>query len=417
VHHIPSSARPAAPVILYVVPTFRWERDDASPTRKHVRRGNSVRVWLRRPWFSSGDGELLAVVLEPAVAKPPRWLDVGVRDVAKVSSSPAYQMAKLAAAQRIAKSVANVRASSVRPISGAPERAFRSDASAVEQFATSQSAFDSLLYALLPDEETRRRMKPYVTNWGGDPVWQSAMAKSPPTAESFPRRVTQSWSVAMEELPGVNVAIAAHEVHFDSAERKLWHCDIEIDAGATYWPFVRLALARYQPHSVKGMHLSRVVMSDFIQMAPERTAELTVTNGLAQVTVRGYSGRNILATISDNVFAPDFVEGEQGGSNGTNPNTTVRVALERRVPGIPGDLGWERIGAETTLSSQASGFHVTWTGTVGVQGVAEQPGQYRLVITEAETFIRDYMQGDPGVSTSPLDFVRERVVYADVFEL
>jgi hypothetical protein len=35
-----------------------------------------------------------------------------------------------------------------------------------------------------------------------------------------------------------------------------------------------------------------------------------------------------------------------------------------------------------------------------------------------QTYLRsDLVPGDPNVSTSPLDFVRERVVYADAFEL
>lgn len=47
----------------------------------------------------------------------------------------------------------------------------------------------------------------------------------------------------------------------DDPERGLWFCDIEIDTGAAYWPFVRLALARYQPCSTEGAHLSEVVLA------------------------------------------------------------------------------------------------------------------------------------------------------------
>ena len=45
-------------------------------------------------------------------------------------------------------------------------------------------------------------------------------------------------------------------VAFD-ADRGLWYCDIEIDTEAAYGPFVRLALVRYQPHSIPDAHLSR----------------------------------------------------------------------------------------------------------------------------------------------------------------
>src|SRR5690606_3234501 len=49
----------------YVVPTFRWERSSSAnaATQQATRHGNGLRVWLDRPWFSSGDGELLGVIL------------------------------------------------------------------------------------------------------------------------------------------------------------------------------------------------------------------------------------------------------------------------------------------------------------------------------------------------------------------
>jgi hypothetical protein len=47
-----------------------------------------------------------------------------------------------------------------------------------------------------------------------------------------------------------------------------------------------------------------------------------------------------------------------------------------------------------------------------------QTGDHRLLVTEVETYLRDYpISGDPSYATSPADFLRERVVYADTFEL
>jgi hypothetical protein len=54
-----SSARPPAPRILYAVPTFGWESYPGG--RRRV--GGGVRLYLDRPWFASGAGERLAVVL------------------------------------------------------------------------------------------------------------------------------------------------------------------------------------------------------------------------------------------------------------------------------------------------------------------------------------------------------------------
>ena len=43
--------------MLYVVPTFKWVESGDGLTRERVGRG--LRVYLDRPWYSSGDGELL----------------------------------------------------------------------------------------------------------------------------------------------------------------------------------------------------------------------------------------------------------------------------------------------------------------------------------------------------------------------
>jgi hypothetical protein len=65
---VPASARPNAPQIAYVVPTFGWQRQTETNLKRSVRFGGGLRVYLERPWFSSGEGELLGVslyVLEP----------------------------------------------------------------------------------------------------------------------------------------------------------------------------------------------------------------------------------------------------------------------------------------------------------------------------------------------------------------
>ena len=427
VHHVPSTARPAAPDVMYVLPTFKWQKE-AGPIRRHVRHGNAVRVWLRRPWFSSGDGEQLAVVLRPGVSLPRGWEHV---DAALETSAlelaarpPSFSQAPL---KRVAARTAPA--------------AMRENMIQMSQ-PPSASALENQLAGVLINvtlppsaDEIRRMLSPYVTEWGNDPVWQSPASKPTPTVADFPLHTGYASGLTLAELPGTcRVVVAAHDV-FWSPERRLWYCDIEIDAGDAYFPFVRLALVRYQPHSVDGAHLSRVVMTDFIQLAPDRTAELTVSGSVAGITVSGLSGRNELANISrEPSLTPlaDVVGGAVGGNvvgragaglvdravapAGPAPNTMMRAALQRRVAGVPGDLGW-RTAAEITLSPNASNFQVAWTGSLALPA-GMQAGSHRILVTESETYLRtDIVPGDPNVSTSPLDFVRERVVYADVFEL
>ncbi|MFN2184785.1 MAG: hypothetical protein ACK2UU_12370 [Anaerolineae bacterium] len=405
VHHIPNSARPMAPDLSYVLPTFRWERQDEGDHRKHVRYGKAVRVWLRRPWFSSGDGEQLGIVLKPGIKLPRNWrwldhtLELSARELA--SRAPRVSM----------RSLGEIRVGTGTTL----ERSV--DANISHGASTSVAGNISGVIAagsILPGaEEIAKMLRPYTTSWGSDPVWKSALPEQPPTVVDFPGHVGYAAGLSLDELPGtVRVNVAAHEVHYD-CHRKLWYCDIEIDPGETYFPFVRLALARYQPRSVPNAHLSRVVMTDFVQLAPDRTAEMQLSATGAELTVKGYSGRNIVADESGYILHLGDLGGLAGGNDG--PNTTVRAALERRTPGIPGDLGWERVGKEIILSPSLSGFYVTWSGRLDLP---ESPDDgYRIVITEVETHKRDMLPSDPPLMTTPADFVRERVVYADIFEL
>lgn len=64
---VPSSTRPDPPRVLYAVPAFGRTAGAHTPgwtTHTEARRGGGLRVYLGRPWYSSGEGELLAVVLQ-----------------------------------------------------------------------------------------------------------------------------------------------------------------------------------------------------------------------------------------------------------------------------------------------------------------------------------------------------------------
>lgn len=189
---VPSSARPAVPRPLYVLPTFRWE-ETVLPNNGLIRtrRGKGLRVYLERPWWSSGESERLGVVF-------------------KLGPIP----------------------------------------------------MDSPL-------------KPFVTQWGLDPVFDSAAPVAGPTLAAFPLATDTRSNVSLEEI-GNNqdiFSVAGHTVEFDP-ERKLWFADIVVQAGSSYFPFVRLALARFQPFSIEDCHLSRVVLTDFVQLVPDRTLDV-----------------------------------------------------------------------------------------------------------------------------------------------
>jgi hypothetical protein len=408
--HINSSARPAAPAVKYVLPTFRWEKDDEGDVRRHVRRGKGVRVWLDRPWFSSGDDEQLAVILEPGGKLPPGWV--------RFDEDLELTAVELARRPPIIRREPLLRGSSPRLDLEADVAENAAAFSAGELgFTDAIRAVDftaDLIGALIPPRppgEVKELLQPFVTNWGSDPVWESRAIDARPTIAAFPGHVGYATGLTLDELPkDIRVVAVAHEVHFDADDRKLWYCDIEIDPGDTYYPFVRLGLARYQPYSVYDVHLSQVTMTDFIQLAPDRTAELEWIDDLnVALKVEGWSGRNI---VSDKM---DYLS--PWGFEAKGPNTVVKATLQRSNPDIPGDMGWERVGDDVLLSPKKAGFHVTWVGKMDLSAT-DKKSLYRILLTEIESYDGDYEAGvDPPYSITPHDRQRERIVFADIFEL
>src|SRR4029077_6141009 len=102
------------------------------------------------------------------------------------------------------------------------------------------------------------------------------------------------FKVTGVKTPGTDgagfVEIAPHDVFYDP-ERQLWYCDLEIAAEAAYFPFIRLALARYQPITTPGTpsrpgpYLSNVVLADIIALTADRWLNVTPYQDLRKVRV------------------------------------------------------------------------------------------------------------------------------------
>jgi hypothetical protein len=120
--------------------------------------------------------------------------------------------------------------------------------------------------------------------------------------------------------------VGRHAVQYD-ADRRLWFADVEIDAGPTDNAFVRLALARFQPNSLDGCHLSRVVLADFAQLTPDRSASLIYdpTKNTAALTVTGHSRYTFASTAYN-------------GTRVVGP--TIEATLETRSSGSADPAAW-----------------------------------------------------------------------------
>ncbi|MEM1313800.1 MAG: hypothetical protein AAGI51_04545 [Pseudomonadota bacterium] len=232
---VPSSAAPPAPEILYVVPTFGWSRTtQPDGRRRSFRDGGGLRVYLKRPWMASGAAEMLAVVL-PRPGTSDALLDGPLKTlVTQWGADPVFGPARTQTA-------------------APPRTAFtlRRDSGPLPA--------GTLAPNVLPEEENDLRPGPFQVEGL--------------TAPGLP--------------PGRTVDIAAHPVRWDP-ERGLWYADVVVDPGVVYTPFIRLALARYQPISVTGAHLSAIVQADFAQLAPDRLVTVTPRGeGEVEVAVFG----------------------------------------------------------------------------------------------------------------------------------
>jgi hypothetical protein len=67
-----NTARPSVPVLEYVVPGFVWSKSPGRERNKVNMRNGTIRVYMRRPWYSSGDDERIAVILPPEGLEPER---------------------------------------------------------------------------------------------------------------------------------------------------------------------------------------------------------------------------------------------------------------------------------------------------------------------------------------------------------
>jgi len=352
-----SSKAPDAPEVLYVVPTFGWSDNAAErPTVfRNRRRAAGVRVYLGNRWFSSGDDELLAVVIHQTDD-----VTSALRDRKRQNSVPLYNASK-----------------------GAPD----------EQFVSSWGG-DPIFRPQQFDEQL------HLIDWDVPGCAPPHAASSEGHAPSVEPGGACGWNLSIAGLADPNVVAAVgYKPCFDEA-RGLWYCDISFSRAPRYGAFVRLALARYQPHAVPGVELSDVIFPGFSQLNPDRTLIV--------------QGKRIRAgkSTKDGIAITIWGIQNPGGIAGENE---FRVSLERRAYKGSHSLGWEEV---TTLPKLwpdkpndklgvpiASGEQVLWYGEVLPDSCAER----RIVVQEFERYESDGSQ--QAVSLS------KRLVYADVVEI
>ncbi|MFD3704427.1 hypothetical protein ACFWUP_14900 [Nocardia sp. NPDC058658] len=265
---VASCARPTAPVVLGVVPAFGVRSERAGPDRLEFHRDSGrLRVEVARPWFETGQGEQLAVVLAPSEDPSP------------------------------------------------------------------------------PVRESVSRM-------GRDPLFGTPSTRTFPPAAWFRASTSEVFVAELGEL----VVIAPHEV---SPGGDRWFADVEIAVpqdDRSYNPFVRLVVARCQRHSLDGMSLSPLVVTESVPLLPDRHVVVERAGAELRVTVAGTSPNplnrlTVLLESCPEQHTPDTVEvviADPAASPelaAWRPVHTVERTADGQIPPLPlpGESGHLRL--------------------------------------------------------------------------
>ena len=220
-----------------------------------------------------------------------------------------------------------------------------------------------------------------MTQWGRDPIWDSNQPSTVTRVTDFPAAAHHE-AVELLEQPGTSVHVVGHRVYFNPA-RRLWYCDIELNPGATYMPFVRLALVRYQPNAIHGASISRVVLAEFAQVLPRRRARLERQAGRVTMNVygpvpdRGPMRRTNRPGAEESEYA-DISFVLPVGATGESGRNRMELVLQTRAEAIDSNLAWE--DQAVVFSGPVSADAVTTAADAG----GTTPGPF-VAVTPAET--------------------------------
>ena len=359
--HVLSTARPAAPAVDRVTPAWSIAGPSSvgAGMTAYARRGNVLRVWMDRPWFSSGDGELLGVVTLPGAdvsTSPPDAEIPGVPDPHRLTTVMGLD-----------------------PITEAWSGLYE---------PTTPATFGGT--ATLPSVPGRAQ------GWASPPLLPLT-----------------------EDPSGKKYQITPYDVSYDKASGQ-WYADIRLVFAKGQAPppgyFVRLALVRFQPYAIEatakaqGAELSNVVVATFAQPVVDRSVSVVArsvssfavsVSGPSYLGFRAYTetpGDPSPQTIrdQDNLGARHAYSPGSGGP--MKPVTSMMVAevqVQDTSGGLIGDLAWMSLKGTTPirLVPAVSGSVASWSGDVVIPANVDAKAKLRIRLSEL-----DYVSGDTAPS-------------------
>ncbi|MEE4188039.1 MAG: hypothetical protein V2I76_06285 [Roseobacter sp.] len=383
---LPASDRPAVPK------PFVEARDKIDtrnvPTGSNaarVRRMSVVRLWLERPWFSSGEDEKFGIVIWPRLAK----------------NVPFYR------SLNILPKGPSARSRVPRPSLGDTRLSAR------DLKHKDTMVLNTFEKRLLP------RVAEFLTSWGSDPVESfhplspTDWVVPPPMFADFSQEITGELSpgrsdasfvpdvrlpvpkgalgddgvtapLPPDESDYLNVDLLAYTPRFDPFQQR-WYVDLLLDPGTLTAPFLRLGICRFQEHAPRDLQLSLPGAPFEFQLQTAREAEVSrvpASNGDAriEVTVTGpASPEPVLDAPLDDAGVATRMHVHLIGRN--IATGTTEVTLQHRV-------------APTTGTS-ADPLVKEWSCTFEVPQALADPETMQLQVHIEEQAFRPSAKSDP----------------------
>jgi hypothetical protein len=349
---LPASAPPAVPVAAAQAhPVIAEEvvACDSSFPSVARRRLTEVRLWLSRPWFTSGEGERLGIVLWPRLSRVRGRSMMGVL----FGTRTLYERPSLDASAASPRQVdyMTLERFEDRFLTGASRYVTRWGSDPAEAFPSSgwrdwvvpYEVFRDFDFDLAAGTATSQR-----ADVGFVP--KAAMPIPETDKQSKPDEDTKADPPANPKRQRyLNVDLLTYEPRFD-VDREQWYVDLRLDPGEMVAPFLRLGVVRYQEHAPRDLQVSLPGEPFELQMLTRRQSSVELRPEVAdparirlEVTVEG----------------PATHDHPVDSTEGADAKVETRMLL--RLQGRVRSTGLPRLSSEMEVRAAAQG--AKWRGT------------------------------------------------------
>jgi hypothetical protein len=291
---IPATTRPDRPAVVdqnvvfeldpsWTEPRAAWSRAGGRWAFMRTRR-SGVRLWLARPWYTSGSGEKLAVVCWGHTRLRKGAVERYLRVVSRWGTDPLFEQDL------------------------GPE----TDMGVITRADFTHADPNSVASMAIPPASTTD-------------LSSSVSLKQVPVDPGPPP------AIAPPAFEDPMLALAVHHPKFHP-DARLWYCDVFVRP-RQYTPFVSLSVVRYQPFSLPTCAVSQAVRVDPVQLQPPRTLHV-------EVMPRGILRLKLTLT---GIFPPSLKE-DRRLILCRLERFPARLRSDGSSPFVLPDLGWEAVG-------------------------------------------------------------------------